>query len=86
MQMHGLRLLEAEDAIMTNRITTPELIRLLRCGGADSENQKVAASEIERLDELEEFIVRLGYNRDMTPQEPSVPGQIMFRARFKDDD
>lgn len=30
-------------------ITTSELIRLLKCGGACAENQKVAGEEIERL-------------------------------------
>jgi hypothetical protein len=38
-----------EQVAALHRITMPELIRLLKCGGADSENQKVAGEEIERL-------------------------------------
>jgi hypothetical protein len=38
-----------------------------------------------RIEELEKFIIRLGYNADMTPQESREPGQLMWRARFVDE-
>jgi hypothetical protein len=40
----------------------------------------------DRIEELEKFIIRLGYNADMTPQESREPGQLMWRARFVDEE
>ncbi len=47
------------EAASDHQITTPELIRLLRCGGADDLNQRLAGEEIERLRRVEAFVLRI---------------------------
>ena len=39
----------------------------------------------ERIEELEAFLARLGWNADFTPTVPDSPDRLVWRARFVDE-